>query len=732
MNGSRGAEWSKLVVDLGSARTVAMVFRSDGSWHPLLFDGGPFLPSGVLRSDTGRVLTGAQAQTAAVTYPDRFVPDPVRRISVEAVPCGAVALPGVDLVAAVLRRVLDETERMCGGALAEVVLVVPPGWGPLRRQCLYRAANHAGVRRPVLVPAAVAVACAADGVDLSVGQWVAVCDLGARAAVTVVRRSGSGIEALAEMDSDAGGDRIDRALASHIMANAAAHHTTRRAGVPAAGEAVETAVEAAVGAASGAASQTVSQAVCDVADISDASDPSAVSEAMLIAVRAAKEAAAAGQAVVVPGPQGRPSVVLTGADVTEVAGTVFDVVAGLVSQAVQAAEVPPATGAGLLLVGGTAAIPGAAERLAAGTGLTTRVLPDPERATVLAAARATARATDPNQPVAARLDSRWGRRAADTASLWGIVSGQTSAGLLASASGNASPGRSDDVPMPAGSVAPRMRDLMGPLVPAVASLGLFILALGTGEGPDDPRPGFNLVLDDGLLALAAVFVVVAAVSFGVASGPDLLVNPARVAPSRRARMARTAVAAGAATGACAGVAVAGLYGIAAAGYFGGWHLRLLTWTVLPAVVVAALATACAAMIYRGAPPPHHGWVRLLSLPHRCAVLATAGTVIMIWAQHIYYFQPFHMRWKVDLMLDVGAIVLGIATACAVADRILIQIFAATVLIPIFGLSASRDSFNAVAGLFVAAVAWWWLRRALQIGTGHIRGHIRPPAWTHPP
>ncbi|GAA0902968.1 hypothetical protein Vau01_123630 [Virgisporangium aurantiacum] len=690
----------------------------------MVFDGGPFLPSGVLRSDTGRVLTGAQARTAAVEHPDRYVPDPVRRISAEAVPCGAVALPGVDLVAAVLRRVLDETERMCGGALAEVVLVVPPGWGPQRRQCLLEAANHAGVRRPVLVPAAVAVAGAADGVDLSVGQWVAVCDLGARAAVSVVRRTGSGIEALAEMDSDAGGDRIDHALAVHVTTNAAAHHTTRPAGVPAgretagetAGETVRAGVAAASGAASGAVlepvSQAVSQAVCDVAEISDASDPSAVSEAMLVAVRAAKEAAAAGQAVVVPGPHGRPSVVLTGADVTDVAGTVLDVVACLVSQAVEAAEVPPATGAGLLLVGGTAAIPGAADRLAAGTGLPTRVLPDPQRATVLAAARA----TDPNRPVAAGRDSRRGPRAADPASLRRTVS----------------TGRSDDVSMPAGSVAPRMRDLIGPLVPALASLGLFILALGTGEGPDDPPPGFPLLLEDGLLALAAVFVVVAAVSFGVASGPDLLVNPARVPPSRRARMARTAAAAGAAAGACAGVAVAGLYAIAAAGYFGGWHLRLLAWTLLPAIVVAAVATACAAMIYRGAPPPRNGWVRLLSLPHRCVILATAGTVIMIWAQNIYYLQPLYLRWKIDLMLDVGAIVLGIATACAVADRILIQILAATVLIPTFGLSASRDSLNTVICLFAAAVAWWWLRRALQIGTGHIRGPIRPPAWTRPP
>ncbi|MFU8854670.1 Hsp70 family protein [Micromonospora sp. SL1-18] len=123
----------------------------------------------------------------------------------------------LDLVAATLRRTVAEAQQAAGDAVEEVRLVVPAGWGLRRRTWMRHAAHRAGLSQPRLIEAPVAVAghLLAAGVQvLSVGSFIVVCDVGAGAEVSVLRRGPAGFEVLATLsDSSAGGAAIDEGLA---------------------------------------------------------------------------------------------------------------------------------------------------------------------------------------------------------------------------------------------------------------------------------------------------------------------------------------------------------------------------------------------------------------------------------------------------------------------------------------------------------------------------------------
>ena len=67
-------------VDLGTSNTVAVVRWPDGRTRPLLFDGAPVMPSGVVASETGQLIVGRDAQRLAGLDPARYEPNPKRRI----------------------------------------------------------------------------------------------------------------------------------------------------------------------------------------------------------------------------------------------------------------------------------------------------------------------------------------------------------------------------------------------------------------------------------------------------------------------------------------------------------------------------------------------------------------------------------------------------------------------------------------------------------------------------
>jgi hypothetical protein len=210
-----------LGVDFGSSSTAAVLRWPDGRVRPLLFDGSPLLPSAVFVDPHGALLTGRDARHAAVVAPQRFEPNPKRRVDEGSVLLGEQTWPVAGLIAAVLRRVAEEAVRAGGGPVDELVLTHPVAWGGPRREVLLRAAALAGLPEPRLVPEPVAAAgyfVSVLGQALPVGAGVLVYDLGAGTFdATAVRRTARGFEVLTTAGlPDAGGLDIDAAILAHL------------------------------------------------------------------------------------------------------------------------------------------------------------------------------------------------------------------------------------------------------------------------------------------------------------------------------------------------------------------------------------------------------------------------------------------------------------------------------------------------------------------------------------
>ncbi|MEV7230921.1 Hsp70 family protein [Polymorphospora sp. NPDC051019] len=319
-----------------------MLVWPDGRSIPLIFDGSPALPSGVWVAPDGSVLTGEAAWRQASVAPDRFVPAPLRLPGDRAVATGG-EVEAAALVAAVLGRVMGEAQRVAGGVVGEVVLVVPAGWGPRRRTWFRQVAHRAGIRQPSLVEAPVAVAdhVLATGAQVLVGQFLLVCDFGAGFEATVLRRGPHGFEVLSTLhDEDAGGARVDELLAEQVRQ---AHP-----------------------------------------DLPKVSDPGGW--AVVAGLRTARQALSGRSAVTVMLPEPAPAVVMTAQVVESVTTTVVRRAGELAREAMVAAEVDPAQVAGVYCVGGAALMPGAPQAIAQATGLSSLVPENPAVVAVYGAA----------------------------------------------------------------------------------------------------------------------------------------------------------------------------------------------------------------------------------------------------------------------------------------------------------------------------------------------------------
>ncbi|MEU1812776.1 Hsp70 family protein [Micromonospora aurantiaca (nom. illeg.)] len=322
-----------------------MLAWPDGSWAPLLFDGDPALPSAVLLNADGVVATGHQAWQAAVSFPDRFVPAP-RHSPEQRVTVAGAEVDVLDLVAATLRRVAEQACHTAGDRVQDVRMVVPATWGPRRRTWLRQAAHRAGLAQPRLVEAPVAVAghLLAAGVRLTVGSFLAVCDVGAGAEVSVLRRGPTGFEVLTTLaDPAAGGAAIDDAITAAFTAHM------------------------------------------------QAADSSGDRWALGSSVRAAKHALAERAAVTVPLPDASATVLTVGS-LEQAAHPILQRVAQLTLEAVAAAEISPQDLAGVYCVGGVARMPLLRKVLADTVAVAPTVVGDPALAAVRGAADAGAAA----------------------------------------------------------------------------------------------------------------------------------------------------------------------------------------------------------------------------------------------------------------------------------------------------------------------------------------------------
>jgi hypothetical protein len=223
----------RLGIDFGTSTTVAVLCDAQGRVRPLLFDSSPLLASAVCAGPGGHLLTGGDAEIAALSRPAGLEANPKRRIDDGAVWLGEREYPVVDLVAAVLARVGGEARRVAGGASTSVVLTHPAVWGGTRLAALADAAARAGLGAVELVAEPVAAAAyfaTVLGRQFPEGRCLVVYDLGAGTFdVSVVRAARAGFEVVAAAGlDDVGGLDLDAAVVTH------AHGLT--AGGPAAGE----------------------------------------------------------------------------------------------------------------------------------------------------------------------------------------------------------------------------------------------------------------------------------------------------------------------------------------------------------------------------------------------------------------------------------------------------------------------------------------------------------------
>jgi len=207
-------------VDLGTSNTVAVVRWPDGRTRPLLVDGAPVMPSGVLLDEHGQPHVGRDAQRMAQLDPARYEPNPKRRIDDHAVLLGDREVPVVDLLAAVLGAVARLTVEAVG-FLPPAVLTYPAAWGQPRREKLLAAASRAGWPPVLLVPEPVAAARYFADVlrrPVPVGAALAVFDFGGGTLdVAVVRNDAGRFTVLGSGGiQDLGGLDVDAALVEHL------------------------------------------------------------------------------------------------------------------------------------------------------------------------------------------------------------------------------------------------------------------------------------------------------------------------------------------------------------------------------------------------------------------------------------------------------------------------------------------------------------------------------------
>jgi molecular chaperone DnaK (HSP70) len=210
----------RLGIDFGTATTVAVLGGPDGRVRPLLFDSSPLLPSAVFAAPGGDLLTGADAERAAIAQPAGLEANPKRRIDDGTVWLGEQERRVVDLIAAVLLRVAGEARRVAGEPPRAVVLTHPASWGRTRLGVLAQAAAEAGLGEVGLVPEPVAAAvyfATVLGRRIPDDRCLVVYDLGAGTFdISVVRPSLAGFEVVATAGlDDVGGLDLDAAVVGH-------------------------------------------------------------------------------------------------------------------------------------------------------------------------------------------------------------------------------------------------------------------------------------------------------------------------------------------------------------------------------------------------------------------------------------------------------------------------------------------------------------------------------------
>jgi hypothetical protein len=352
----------ELAIDFGTSNTVAALRVDGGAPRLLSVDGWPVLPSAVWLSPEGVLVVGRDAERPARLDPARFEPNPKRRVDEGEVLLGDTVVPVVDLVAAVLRRVLADAHP----PLHRVVLTHPAGWGAVRTATLLEAVRRAGYAGPVeLLPEPVAAAAHFAAGSPAPHGPIAVFDLGGGTTDTaVVAHTAAGWQVLADDGlADVGGADLDQLLLDHLgrqVGDTAEWRTLRRP------------VDA--------PARRAARALADDA-------------------RAAKEALSRYPHADVPLPPPLPDVHVTRAELEELVRPSLERTAALCAATIERAGLVPGALAGLYLVGGGSRMPVVAQTLARRIGVLPVAVESPESSVALGALLAPTRhAATPSPP----------------------------------------------------------------------------------------------------------------------------------------------------------------------------------------------------------------------------------------------------------------------------------------------------------------------------------------------
>ncbi|GAB3622789.1 hypothetical protein GCM10027418_08710 [Mariniluteicoccus endophyticus] len=211
------AEWV-LGVDYGTSNTAAAVWV-DGEAAPRvvrLSDEAEQMPSAVL-VDGPTTYVGQAAVRQSLDSPELFLANPKNHLGEGSWWFGERQVDVVDLVVAVLRRVVARASEVAGGGTPRLlVMTCPEDWQDYRRAQL-EAAARAVVPCPVRIVSEPVAAATLYGVDRPDRGRVAVVDLGGGTSDVAVLRTGAENVVLAAGGAPVGGNHVDAAIVRHVL-----------------------------------------------------------------------------------------------------------------------------------------------------------------------------------------------------------------------------------------------------------------------------------------------------------------------------------------------------------------------------------------------------------------------------------------------------------------------------------------------------------------------------------
>ncbi|MDR1482796.1 MAG: Hsp70 family protein [Synergistaceae bacterium] len=210
-------------IDLGTTNSCISVLEN-GRPRVIPVDGNGVVPS-VVSVDGKEILVGRIAKNRASAFPEQSARSVKRKMGTnETFFLGGKSYGPEDISAMILRYLCDESERLEGHKVSNVVITVPAYFSDAQRRATIDAGKKAGLSVDRIINEPTAAALFYDHVNISSGStdgsWkhALVYDLGGGTFDVSVLRMSEIIEVLASTgDTRLGGDDFDRCIVDHLL-----------------------------------------------------------------------------------------------------------------------------------------------------------------------------------------------------------------------------------------------------------------------------------------------------------------------------------------------------------------------------------------------------------------------------------------------------------------------------------------------------------------------------------